>query len=68
MSKTNYPDPDQYVRENRNTLVEIIKHSNDTFVRALCLAALVEYGDTPDVEGVRAELDAFIEQGSEKQR
>lgn len=66
MSTTNQPDPDQYVRENRDTLVEIIKHSNDTFVRALCLAALVEYGDTPDVEAVRAELDELTNQGSEK--
>lgn len=66
MSRTTPSDPDQYIRENRDTLVEIIKHSNDTFVRALCLAALVEYGDTPDVEAVRSELDDFIDRGSEK--
>lgn len=51
------PDPETYVRENRETLVEILKHGNDDFVRALALAALVEYGDEPDREAVRRELD-----------
>lgn len=51
------PDPETYVRENHETLVEILKHGNDDFVRALALAALVEYGDEPDRETVRRELD-----------
>lgn len=50
-------DPDEYVRENRETLVKIIKHGNDEFVRALALAALVEFGGDPDIEQVRRELD-----------
>lgn len=50
-------DPDEYVRENHETLVEIIKHGTDPFVRALALAALVEYGEEPDLERVRLELD-----------
>lgn len=50
-------DPDEYVRANRETLVKIIKHGNDEFVRALALAALVEYGGEPDIERVRRELD-----------
>lgn len=50
-------DPDEYVRENRETLVKIIKHGNDEFVRALALAALVEFGGEPDIEQVRRELD-----------
>jgi len=49
-------DPDQYVRENRETLVEVIKHANDDFVRALYLAALIEFGDEPDREQLRREL------------
>lgn len=54
-------DPDDYVREHRDTLVDIIKHGTDPFVRALALAALVEYGDDPDLERVRYELDRAIE-------
>ncbi|MFC3957581.1 hypothetical protein [Halovivax cerinus] len=50
-------DPDEYVRENRETLVKIIKHGNDDFVRALALAAIVEYGGEPDLEKVRREVD-----------
>ena len=49
--------PDEYVRENQDTLVEIIKHGTDDFVRAFALAALVEYGEEPDIERVRRELD-----------
>jgi hypothetical protein len=50
-------DPDRYVREHRETLVRIIKHGNDDFIRALALAALVEYGGEPAVEQLRRELD-----------
>jgi hypothetical protein len=54
-------DPDRYVRENRETLVRIIKHGNDDFVRALALAAIVEYGDKPEIETLRRELDRLDE-------
>lgn len=49
-------DPEEYVCENRETLVDIIKHGNDDFVRALALAALVEYGGEPDIEAVKREV------------
>lgn len=62
----NSTDPEEYVRENRETLVDIIKHGTDQFVRALALAALVEYGDDPDLEQVRHELrQAADQEGSE---
>lgn len=54
-------NPEEYVNDNECKLVEIIKHSNSTFVRALALAALVEYGDTPDVEDIISELREFEE-------
>jgi len=54
-------DPDEYVRNNREALVEIIKHGNDPFIRSLALAALVEYGDDPDIEKVRRELERVAE-------
>lgn len=50
-------NPDEYVRENCETLVEVIKHGTDPFVRALALAALVEFGDDPEFERVRRELN-----------
>lgn len=59
---TDKTTPDTYVRENRETLVEIIKHGNDDFVRALALAALVEFGGDPDVEAVRRDLARLTEQ------
>lgn len=49
-------DPDDYVRENRETLVRILKHGNDVFVRALVVAALMEYGGAPDLEDVEREI------------
>jgi hypothetical protein len=50
-------DPDVYVRENRETLVEIIKHGTDPWVRALAMAAIVEFGGEPELDRVRRELD-----------
>ena len=59
-------DPARYVEENQETLTEIIKHSSNKFVRALAIAALVEYGDNPDVEQLLDELEAIREtQGDE---
>lgn len=57
-------DPDEYVRENIDSLVHIIKHGDDKFVRSLSLAAIVEYGDDPEIEQVKNEiqkLDELIE-------
>ncbi|WP_435180528.1 hypothetical protein [Halorussus sp. AFM4] len=54
-------DPEQYVNENAEQLVRIIKHSSKSFPRALALAALVEYGDDPAVESVAVELEQFVE-------
>lgn len=54
-------DPETYVREHRETLVEIIKHGDDKFVRALCLAALVKYGTDPDVAQLQQEITRLDE-------
>lgn len=55
------PSPNQYVREHRETLANVIKHSDDDFTRALAIIALVKYGDDPDVEQVKTELAAAEE-------
>jgi hypothetical protein len=61
MTESGLIDPDEFVRNNRETLVRIIKHGNDDFVRALALAALVEYGYDPDLEKVQRELEKAAE-------
>jgi hypothetical protein len=59
-------DPDDYVMANKQQLVQIIKHSSDTFVRALALAALVEYGDELSVGEVLAEIRRMQDIDEEK--
>jgi hypothetical protein len=54
-------DPDQYVAENKDQLAHVIKHSNNRFIRSLCLAALVEYGEDGDVDKLKRELDQLQE-------
>lgn len=56
---TSSQDPEEYVKNNRHELIKIVKHSSNTFPRALAVAALVEYGNTPDVEGIISELERF---------
>ena len=58
--------PDEYVQENQDTLVKIIKHGTDDFVRAFARAAHVEYGEEPDIEHVRRELDRATKQEGER--
>lgn len=49
-------DPEKFVQENHETLVRILKHSDDEFVRGLALSALLEYGSDPLVEDVERDL------------
>lgn len=58
-------NPSEYVRENKDQLLKIIKHSNDVFVRSLCLAALVEYGADPRIDDIIDELRAIKEDQSD---
>lgn len=57
MSQASTPNPNVYVRENKDDLVRIVKHGDDEFVRAMALAALVEFGDDPDLVTVRNEIE-----------
>lgn len=54
---TSSQKPDEYVAENEETLVRIIKHSSSKFPRALALAALVEYGDEQSMEAIMHEIE-----------
>jgi len=49
-------DPQEFVQENEETLVKIIKHSSDGFVRSLALAALLKYGTDPQLDDIERDL------------
>jgi hypothetical protein len=53
--------PKEYVRENEEQLERLIKHSNNTFVRALSLAALLEYGEDASPEALEADIERLKE-------
>lgn len=55
MSSTD--DPDEYVRENRDILIRIIKHGDDQTARALALSVLTRFGDEPTIDDVEQELE-----------
>lgn len=57
-------DPDQFVGNNRETLVRIVKHGDDRFVRALAMNALVLYGSNPDLEDVEREIQRAKEEAN----
>jgi len=52
-------DPDEYVRENADRLRRVVKHGDSKWARALALAALVEYGDGPELDQLRHEIDTM---------
>jgi hypothetical protein len=49
-------DPEKFVEQNHDTLVKILKHSDDKFVRGLALSALIEYGKDPLIEDIEQDL------------
>lgn len=49
--------PERFVRRNRETLLRVIKHGDDAFVRALAIAALVEFGDDPTRDQIVRDLE-----------
>ena len=51
-------DPNTFVQENQDILINLLKNVDDKFVRALVLAALVEFGDTPLLEDVIREMES----------
>lgn len=53
--------PSEYVQENEQQLERLIKHSNNDFVRALAIAAFVEYGDDASIESITHDLERIKE-------
>ena len=53
--------PNEYVRENQQQLERLIKHSNNDFVRALAIAAFIEYGEDASVDSITEDLERMRE-------
>jgi len=49
-------DPQTYVQEKQDTIIEVVKYGSDNYVRALCLAALIKYGEDPDIDRLKKEI------------
>jgi DNA-binding FadR family transcriptional regulator len=47
----------QYVRENRDTLVEVLQHGDDEFARACAWTLLDAAGETPDLDELATERE-----------
>ncbi|ADD03646.1 uncharacterized protein Nmag_0047 [Natrialba magadii ATCC 43099] len=60
MSNPNYSltdDPERYVQNNRDRLLNVLKNGDDEFTRAVVWAILDEYGDDVTLEELQLELD-----------
>lgn len=53
-------DAEEYVRENRERIVRVIRHSDDPFARACAWVLLDRYTPDRDLEELREELDAVV--------
>lgn len=51
---------EEYVEQNADDIKYVIRHSSDTWIRALCLAAMVQYGDVTATQ-VANEIDQIGE-------
>lgn len=54
-------DPYEYVRDNKEQLREIVVHGTDEFTRALALQFLIKYGEKPDLNQVKREIEMAME-------
>lgn len=50
-------DPEEFVKENRERIVEIIRQSDDVFARACAWMLLDRYTPDMDAEELRREFD-----------
>lgn len=55
-------DPEEYVREHRERIVQVIRHSDDPFARACAWVLLDRYTPDRDLEDLRDELDQIVRQ------
>lgn len=53
-------DPEAYVREHREEIIQVIRRSDDSFTRACAWALLDRYSTNPDIDQLQREFDAVI--------
>ena len=53
--------PREYVQQNREQLERLIRHSDNDFVRALAIAAFIEYGEDASIESITKDLERIKE-------
>jgi hypothetical protein len=51
------PEITTYVRENRDVIANVLRHSQDSYARACALALLMHGGTSRDVESVKQEVE-----------
>ena len=51
-------DPEEYVQDNRENIIQVIRHSDDPFTRACAWMILDRYTPDRDFEDLHEELDA----------
>lgn len=51
-------NPERYVRENRDRLRRVLRHSNDQMARAWAWALLDKYGEEPEIHDLKREFEA----------
>jgi hypothetical protein len=56
-----YEDLREYVNQNRDTLVKILRHGTDNFARGCALAALLYGSDKPDLQKTIEILEKEVE-------
>lgn len=64
MDYSNSTAAQEYVKENRKDLIKLIRHE-DTFIRALGFAILLEGGDKMETEMVKRELELLQKLGDD---
>jgi len=64
MIDTNYDDIEQFVDANREALVRVIKHSDNSYARACAWTLLDAGSDGPELEQLQSELSHIREEGA----
>ena len=54
---TSHDEISTYVRENRDILANVLRHSQNSYARACALAILIHGGTARDVESVKQEVE-----------
>jgi hypothetical protein len=62
----NVKNADEYVRENREKIIGVIRNSDDTYTRACAWTLLDRYTPDKDIEDLKDELDTIANRGDDE--